>query len=199
MVEAQQGAGHVNLKQYRRRKGECPVQRRTATLQPMVNRFLIAFLFTTLLPTQDKKPPLYFDWDANSFSTNGRWIPSDPKKKAAYPSETEIDCDSHSKTCVEATAEYFSEHPHVSLSYFQVVKWDLNGIIATSADGICMTRTMVISYADRSISDTYSTKQLDEEKRKACKFFGATGTSSDVFVIKNSDRWIADPYGSNGK
>jgi hypothetical protein len=41
------------------------------------------------------------------FSAVGKWIPSDPKVKPAYPEETQIDCFKNSMTCVEATADYY--------------------------------------------------------------------------------------------
>ncbi len=142
---------------------------------------------------------LHFAADSKSFYAVGRWIPSDPKEKAAFPSETEIDCDHQSRTCVEATAEYYYGHPHVSLVYFEVVKWDENGIVASSSSGICMTETMLISFSDKSISNTHSIKKMENDKREACKSFGASGTASELFVVKNSERWNSDPYGSSGK
>jgi hypothetical protein len=165
----------------------------------MLNRVLILLLITTTPPAQKIKPRLYFAVDAHSFSANGRWIPSDPKDKAANPSETQIDCDHQSKTCTEATAEYYSGHPHVFLNYFEVVKWDENGIVATSANAVCLTETLLISFADKSVSNTHSLKKLDNDKKEACKFLGFVGTETDLFIIKNSDPWLADPYGSNGK
>jgi hypothetical protein len=163
----------------------------------MWNKWIVLTMLSASLSAQKVKPNLYFGVDSKSFSTNGRWMPSDFKDKAAYPSETEIDCDRQSKTCVEATAEYFSGHPHVSLTYFEVVKWDENGIMATSASGICMTETMLISFSDKTITDTHSIKKLNDDKKEACKFLGASGTETDIFVIKNSDRWNADPYGES--
>jgi len=38
-------------------------------------------------------------------------------------------------TCTEATADYFSGDPHISVVYFKIVKWDGNGIVAPSAEG----------------------------------------------------------------
>jgi hypothetical protein len=165
----------------------------------MMAKLVLVMLVTASLSAQKTKPNLYFAGDQNAFSTNGRWVPSDAKEKAAYPSETQIDCQRQTNTCTEATAEYFSGHPHVTLDYFEIIKWDENGIIATSADGICMTETMIISFADKKISNTHSVKHMDKDKREACKAFGAGETSTDNFIIKNSEGWLANPYGSNGE
>lgn len=137
----------------------------------------------------------------NIFSEKRNFAPhslltSDLKDKAAHPSETQIDCDHKSKTCIEATAEYRFDHPHVFLNYFEVVKWDENGIVATSDSAVCITETLLISFGDKSVSNTHSAKTLDNDKKEACKFLGFVGTETDRFIIKNSDQWIADPYGS---
>ena len=154
-------------------------------------------MLTATLSAQKVKPPLYFFVTSDGFSATGRWVPSDPKDKAAFPSETEIICDHGSKSCIEATAELFSGHPHVSTAFYQVVKWDENGLIASSEDGICMEQTLLISFPDKTISNRHSAKKLSDDKKGACKFFGASGTETAEFVIKNSARWIADPYGES--
>ena len=146
---------------------------------------------------QATKPNLYFFTDTNSFSTTGRWVPSNANEKAAYPSETEIDCNRVSRTCIEATAEYYSGHPHVSVAYLAIAKWDAQQIIATSSDAICMTQTIIVSVSDKAISETHSIKRMDPEKAQACQAFGAGGTQTDVFIVKNSPRWKADPYGES--
>jgi hypothetical protein len=157
----------------------------------------LALLMSLPAYSQAYKPTLYFFADSSGFSATGRWVPSDIKDKAAYPSETEIDCDRPSKTCTEATAEYYSGHPHVSLTYFAIVKWDENEIVATSSSSICMVQTILVSIPDKTISETHSIKKLDAEKKEACQSFGASGTSTDAFVVKNSPQWKADPYGES--
>ena len=146
---------------------------------------------------QTAKPNLYFAFDSKSFSSTGRGVPSDTKDKAANPAETEIDCDRLAKRCIEASAGYYGGHPHVSIDYFQITKWDADGIIARSSSGICMTRTLLISFADKSLSDTHAAKVMDKEKADACSFFGASGTEIDVFVVKNSPTWQSNPYGAS--
>lgn len=157
----------------------------------------VVILLSAYACAQPVKPTLYFFSDSKSFSATGRWVPSDSKEKVAYPSETQMDCDRASKTCVEATAEYYSGHPHVSLAYFAIAKWDAQQIVATSSDAICMVQTVVVSFSDKTISETHSIKKMNHEKEQACEAFGAGGTQIDVFVVKNSPRWKDDPFGES--
>jgi hypothetical protein len=157
----------------------------------------LSMLLSLCAYAQKIKPPLYFSADSKSFSATGRWVPSNQKDKAAFPSETEIDCDRSSKTCVEADAEYYSGHPHVSITYFEIAKWNENQIIATSSSGICMEQTILISIPDKTISNTHSMKKLDAPKKEACSTIGASGTQADLFIVKNSPQWNSDPYGES--
>jgi hypothetical protein len=163
----------------------------------MKNGWMAVLLFSTYLSAQISPLHLHFAAGPISFYAAGRWVPSNPKEKSFAPSETEIDCNRKSASCVEATAEYYSGHPHVSLAYFDVVKWDENGIIATSSSSICMTETVLIAFADKTISAKHSMKILNSEKKQACTTVGAGEPYIESFVIKNSLRWNADPYGES--
>ncbi len=140
---------------------------------------------------------LHFSSDSESFYAAGRWVPSDIKDNASFPSETEIDCYRKIGMCFEATAELYSGHPHVSLSYFQVLSWDKDSIVAKSDEKLCMNLIMTISFGAKSVIRTGSGKNLPDEKKKACALLGASGTYSDKFVLKNSKQWNDDPYGES--
>jgi hypothetical protein len=150
---------------------------------------LVITLFTMPLSAQKIERPIYFTFDSGGFSATGKWVPADPKDKAAFPSETEIDCEKRRMSCVEATAEYYYGHPHVSVSDFQVIKWDEHGIIAVSSSGVCMTNTILISFAEKSVTETDSMKQLDDKTKESCNYFGAKKTVMSLFILKNSERW----------
>jgi len=154
-------------------------------------------LFSAFATAQQAGLPLHFDVSSDNFYSSGRWIPSDPKQKAPYPSETIIECDRQSRWCVEATAELYSGHPHVSTDSLVISKWDGSGITAISENGICMTVTMHISFLDKKISAIHSMKKLDKAKVEACKFLGTSGTVYASFIVKNSPRWDSDPYGES--
>jgi len=134
---------------------------------------------------------VHFSVDQTSFYADGR-----ESEKSQFPSETQINCDRQSNTCIAATAEYYYGHPHVSIEYFQLLKWDADGIIATS-DAICMQRTMIVSFPNKAISISAMLKSLPKEKIEACKIFGASKPYTDVFVLKNSPEWNKDPYGES--
>lgn len=68
----------------------------------------------------------------------------------------------------------------------------MDGIIATSADGVSMTNTILISFAEKLISETDWMKQLDKDTKDASATFGAKKTVTLEFVLKNSDRWLKE-------
>jgi len=142
--------------------------------------------------SQKAERPIFFAADEFGLSATGKWVPADPNDKPAFPSETEIDCEKKSMSCVEATAEYYYGHPHVTISYLQAVKWDNDGIIATASSGVCMTNTVLVSFAEKKITETDSMKRLDDKTKEACNSLGAEKTQTSIFVLKNSVRWIAD-------
>jgi coproporphyrinogen III oxidase len=121
------------------------------------------------------------------FSAVGKWIPSDPKVKPAYPEETQIDCFKNSMTCVEATADYYVGHPHVTIRYLVVNKWDKDSLVA-SGGGTCMTYMVLVSFAEKTLNASYALKQLPEKQRDSCKSLGALKTEM-TFVLRNSERW----------
>jgi len=153
----------------------------------------VLFLFTCAPSTRPQSvSPIFFSCEKNGFSAMGSWIPTDTKTSSSVRSETEIDCFKNSLSCVEATAEFYSGHPHVTLNYLQVIKWDDDGIIASDSSGICMTVAVQISFAEERISSTHSAKQLNDKKKEACKFFGAEKTEEEIFVLKGSERWTKE-------
>ncbi len=161
----------------------------------MTRRLLsILLLASSSLPAQTLVTPnnLYFFVNSEAFSAEGSWVPVNPKDHAAYQEETQFDCDKATRTCMEATADYYSGHPHVSVAYFQVVKWDSNGIIATNADGVCAGRTVSIGFAAKHISDTREAKVLPKEKQSACNTLGVPSSESWTFVLKNSQAWATE-------
>jgi hypothetical protein len=163
----------------------------------MRNKLIGMMLLSASVYAQTTKPAVRFVFDSNLLVASGRWISSDPKVKAAYPSEVEIDCVRTTKICTEATAEYYSGLPHVSLAYLEIIKWDGSGIIATSADAICMIRTVILSFPDKSINETRSPKKLATDVKAACKTLGLTDSEMSIFVVMGSPKWEQDPYGES--
>ncbi len=149
-------------------------------------------LAVAALPAQTVKPNLYFFVDAAALSTEGTWVPVNPKDHAAYQTETEIDCEKGTGECIEATADYSFGHPHIAVAYFQIIKWDADGIVATNADGICAGRTLSVGFAAKHISDTREAKVLPADKQKACETLGVPLNESWTFLLKNSKEWTAE-------
>jgi hypothetical protein len=150
----------------------------------------VVLLLLTCAPSTRPQsiPPIFFSYDKNGFSATGSWIPVDTKPSSSVRSETEIDCFKNSLSCVEGTAEFYSDHPHVTLNYLQVINWDNDGIIASDSSGICMTVAVQISFAEKRISSIHSMKHLNDQKKEACKFFGAEKTEEEIFVLKGQNQ-----------
>ena len=117
-------------------------------------------------------PNLYFFADQSTFSAEGAWVPVKTKDHAVNKTETEVDCEKRTDECIEASADYYFGHPHVSVVYFRIIKWDGNGIVATNSDAICVSRIISIGFAAKHLSDTRETKVLPDETLKACQALG---------------------------
>src|SRR5581483_5308089 len=150
---------------------------------------LFGFFFSAVAQqAKEDDPVLFFSVDRTGFSATGKWIPSDAGEKPAFPSETQIDCFRRSMECVEGTADFYMGFPHVTLNYLQVVKWDNDALIASSS-AACMTNTILVAFAEKTLTATDSMKRLPEKQKSACKFFGAEKTMHYAFVLMNSERW----------
>ena len=110
-------------------------------------RMTLVVIVLLALPLSAAEDVMFFSFSRDSFSATGKWVPSDPKQKPAFPSETQIDCSREGMSCADATAEYYVGYPHVSINYLRVIRWDADGIIARDSSGICMTVTMQIVFA----------------------------------------------------
>lgn len=153
----------------------------------------MVLLVASTLPAQTiVAPNLYFFLDKSSFSAEGSWVPVNLKDHAADQTETRVDCEKRTGQCIEAIADDFSGHPHISLAYFQIIKWDSNGIVAINADAICVTRTISIGFAAKHIGDVREAKVLPDGTQKACQSLGILSYESWTFLLKNSKAWAAE-------
>jgi hypothetical protein len=161
-----------------------------------MRRLALAIMLSSIMATaQSAKPDkdkdfIWFIVSADSFTAVGKWTSPNDATDKPFPAEVQIDC--FDSSCIVATAEYYMGHPHVSIQYLQVLKWDKNGIVAVDSSPTCMTNTILINFADRSISLSASLKKMDSKLKSACAFFGAKNSQSFSFVLKNSDQWNKD-------
>jgi hypothetical protein len=143
---------------------------------------------TLLLAVGASAQVISFDYSKIGFFATGSWESPDPTVKTEM-TETQIDCFKETKVCMVATADNQMGRPHVFTSYFDIIKWDDDGLIATDSSPICMTLTMQVSVGDKHITLAHSLKKLDVDQAKACKYFGAEKSTEDIFVLKGSPRW----------
>lgn len=157
----------------------------------MTQRLLLPFLLFCggLCPAQTT--PVYFLVAPDSFSAVGKWAStsSDPKDEIAIPQEVELDCFKNTFICVEATAEYYMGNPHITVQYPEIVRWDKDGLLIKDSSGICMSHTILINFADKTVSSTYLAKSLDKKQAEACAFLGAKKATSYTLVVRGTERW----------
>src|SRR5450755_2907900 len=107
-------------------------------------------ILAMLLLFQATKPGrvIYFNNSSDSFFATGKWAStsSEPKDQIAFDQEVQIDCFRQWKQCVEATAEVYMGHPHITTAYLDVIQWDRNGLIAVSDSGVCMTNKIIVTF-----------------------------------------------------
>ena len=97
--------------------------------------------------------------------------------------------------CVEAMAEDYGGNPHISVLYFDVVTWDGNGILVKNSDwSPCVTSTLLINFADKTITATDALKNLDDKMKKTCAFNGLDETRSSTFVLEGTERWEKEQW-----
>ena len=75
---------------------------------------ILLFVSLILAAEPQRASTIWFNYDKDSFSATGNWIPADPKDRPAFPSETEIDCSRNSMSCVEGTVVLPTKTGHFS-------------------------------------------------------------------------------------
>jgi hypothetical protein len=147
-----------------------------------------AVLLFYLLLLQTNHPVVFFSHDAESFSATGKWVDDPATSEESIPQEAQLDCTRQTRSCVQAIAEIYYGHPHVLLFYYNITRWNKDGITLFQ-DGQCMTNTIIITFADKSAIEVNAPKTLPKKQADACNFFGAHQSSRSIFVPKGSARW----------
>ena len=88
----------------------------------------------------------------------------------------EIDCFKAQDTCMVATASIVGSEPDITVEYYDVIRWDENGIVAENSEPICMTNQLNITFQDQSVMAIDSPKQNAKGFKDSCKTVGHTQT-----------------------
>lgn len=101
--------------------------------------------------------------DGEYFTAKGKWksTTGKPGDEIAYRHVTEIDCFKATNTCVEATAEAVENFPELSVEYYTIVSWDVNGLTARNDAPVCMTDQLIVNFQDKSVAEIDAPKVVD--------------------------------------
>jgi len=140
--------------------------------------FATALLFTGLTHAQDQTPEILsvdeVTVGAQRMETLyahvlGRWSDADEHLTVM---STEIFCYARFGFCNEADANYLNGRAGVSLSVFDILRWDKHELIAVDSSPICVVNTLRIDFTMKKVTITMALK--GETKDKFCKDIKAT-------------------------
>ncbi len=109
------------------------------------------------------------------------------KTENAFPSVTRLECYKHGgkdlvgsdSYCMQANAEIVFGHPHIGVTYYPVIAWDKDRVIAadspTAAFPICIWSQLTINLRDHSIMAT--------DTRKLGKGHEGLGNSCEAYPL----------------
>ena len=108
----------------------------------------------------------------------GKWNATTGKKgdEPAFRHAVEIDCFRSDKTCMEATASVIGTDPDILVEYYDVLKWDENGIVAEKTSAICMTNQLNINFQEQSVLAIDAPKSGAKGFKDVCKSANHTQT-----------------------
>jgi hypothetical protein len=116
----------------------------------------------------------------------GQWKATSSKKADALGVNTaDIQCFQSLSVCFEASATLSGKIPYASLSSYQIVKWDENGLIAEDDSPICVVNRLLVNFQDKSIISTASPKKnaqgIPLSHGNACQYSDHVVTYNLVF------------------
>lgn len=74
--------------------------------------------------------------------------------------------------------------PYIDITYYKIVSWDSNGIVASGKQGLCMSSKIIVNFQDRSITSIDSPMKLTDAATKSCEFFKLDHTDTYQFIVK---------------
>jgi hypothetical protein len=134
--------------------------------------YLISLLITVECSEQQapmKFATLYIYEDF--IHAQGAWLPDKlTEENEPMPSETDVACYKHGGNlivssdayCIVATAQIIFGNPHIDVTYYPVLSWDKNRIIAadspTEAMPICIWSQVTVNLQDKTVTVTDNRK-----------------------------------------
>jgi hypothetical protein len=135
---------------------------------------LVAFLVVPVMCAQERAAIVHVR--PHAVIARGRWKSTTGKQgdEVAFKQAVEIDCFQVEKTCMEATASVIGAEPDLLVEYYEVVRWDENGILAENTDATCMTNQLIINFQEQGVLAIDAPKRGAEGFKGACKILDHT-------------------------
>jgi hypothetical protein len=137
----------------------------------------VLLLFVTVACAQER--PLRMNVTRGRFVTvTGKWKGTTGRQgdEVAYKHAVQIDCFKAQDTCMVATANIVGSEPDITVEYYDVIRWDENGVVAENKEPICVTNQLNISFQDQSVMAIDSPKLNAKGFKDSCKVVGHTLT-----------------------
>ena len=77
---------------------------------------------------------------------------------------------------MQATASIVGTEPDLDIQYYEVVRWDENGLVAQSDSPICMTNQLIINFQGKSVMAIDAPKRGAKGLMDTCKWVDHTQT-----------------------
>jgi hypothetical protein len=134
------------------------------TLRLLISALLLSFA----LPISSQT----FHVDEQYLSVKGKWKSTTGREgdEIAFKQVIEIDCFKSQKTCVAAKAELVRGSPDIFVGYYEIVRWDIHGLVAQNGTPICVTNQLIVNFNEKSVT------AIDTRKAGVTNDTGPTAT-----------------------
>lgn len=107
----------------------------------------------------------------NTLSARGKWkaTTGKPGDEPAFKHVVSIECWKDRGQCLECTANVVGGEPDLELEYYEILRWDANGILAQNDSPDCMTNQLVVNFREESVMAIDSPKTTAKGLRDICK------------------------------
>lgn len=138
----------------------------------------VLLLFVVTIAYAQDRPLMMHVTPGRFVTVTGKWKATTGREgdEVAYKHVVEIDCFKAQDTCMVATANVIEGEPDLMVEYYDVIRWDQNGIVAENSEPICVTNQLNITFQDQSVMAIDSPKQNAKGFKDSCKFVGHTLT-----------------------
>ena len=112
--------------------------------------FVMALAFVVCANAQDSLFVVF----GKTLSARGKWkaTTGKPGDEVAFKHVVSIECWKDRGQCLESVASVVEGEPSLDLDYYQILRWDENGLLAQNDSPDCMTNQLIINFREQSVT-----------------------------------------------